>query len=386
MIFRGGRVFAFASAGAAYLTLVAGGLLPLAADGVEKALAKAAMLIVFICLFALSKHRRSTIQPIAIFTAVGMVIGIALLTRTTNTAFAVDKIDGAIICAAAVALLLRQGYDVYGQQTFLSSFLWWSFAVLVATVAYKLQAGFFDRGVRFLLNGPIVYGWLMGFCSLLAYHIWHTKRKPVFGGLFFAFLLGLIWTESKGSLLAFLAGLLLYVALNARESLRRSLPVIAVFFAVLYFLFDAVQLFLQDSRLSAIARIFAGELSATDEGSVGMRSLLADIALDQFAAHPLFGIGLGNFRYGEYLYPHNQHLEMFAEGGVFVGSLHLLFIAIAFARADALHKSVLVLFFVASSFSGDASYLRFLYAFSLLALLPRPSIAAPVTHGRLAGK
>jgi O-antigen ligase len=126
---------------------------------------------------------------------------------------------------------------------------------------------------------------------------------------------------------------------------------------------------LVNSRLDAIGRLITGTTNELDEGSVGTRSTLFDIAMNQFWESPMFGIGLGQFRFNEYNYPHNQHLEIFVELGALVGMLHIGFIAYSFIKSSNINRSIILLFAVGACFSGDTSYLRFLYAFCLLSII-----------------
>ncbi|MNL28729.1 hypothetical protein D3C87_1503870 [compost metagenome] len=135
--------------------------------------------------------------------------------------------------------------------------------------------------------------------------------------------------------------------------------------------FDEV---LSNSRFAALERLFTSNLTAVDEGSVGARSVLLEEALRGFWENPLFGIGLGGFSYGEYVYPHNQHLEILAELGIFVALLHFAFVLFSFIRSDLIYRTLIIFFATAASFSGDSSYLRFLYAFCLLGLIWRERI------------
>lgn len=360
---------AFFLAGVIYLLLVSGGIAPYAGDDVTKGTVKAGMLVVTSLAFSLFGLQRSAFNPISLFLCIGLAIGLLSMTRSDQIGFAFEKIDGAIVCSAAVALLLSRGYFYYGESKFQSIFLLWALFVLIPTVFYKLQFGFFDRGVRFFLNGPIVYGWIMGICGLMSFHLWKEGRRFIFFLTFLLFVFALVWTESKGSIVAFFVGFICYVMSSFRRSPRFFARTIAVLIIFYIFLFDLLLEVISDSRLAAIARIYSGELSEADDGSVGVRSVLVEKALQDFWSNPIFGIGLGQFSFDEYVYPHNQHVEIFAELGIFVGLIHIVFIAISFWRGPLLTRSIIILCAVGASFSGDASYLRFLYAFCLLGLI-----------------
>jgi O-antigen ligase len=364
------RLSAVTLAAFVYLLLISGGVIPYVEGEVAKSVAKGAMLVTVLLIACFATVRRSVLPPIGLFVLVGLAFMGAGLYRSSDVSFALEKIDGAILCSAAVALSIDRGYARFGEQRFQAAFLLFAFLILVATILYKAKFGFFDRQTRFLLNGPIIYGWLMGFCALLALHLRSLQRRVVWSVLFAMFLAALLWTESKGSAFAFAVGLAAYILSSFRKNFRFLLA-LALLSGSVYFLFrsDFIVLF-EESRFSAVARLLTGELGQADDGSIGIRSLLLDEALRNFWAHPVFGTGLGQFTFDGFVYPHNQHLEIFAELGFVAGFAHLLFVAAALMRANVLHRCLILLFAVGSAFSGDASYLRFLYAFCLLTFLP----------------
>lgn len=362
---------AFGVAALVYMLFVSGGVVPYSPDDSQKATIKAVLLV--LSLFALGlRVDRAAISTIGLFLLVGLGIGLLALMRSADLNFSIDKIDGAILCSAAIVLLINASRLRHGIQVFQVAIIWFSMFVLVATVLYKLQFGFFDRSVRFFLNGPIVYGWLMGGVALLSFHMWRERRQTRFIVFFGAFVAALLWTESKGSILAFFSAFGAYLMLNSERKIVHGAVLLIIVSVVYFFLYDPLLDFLGDSRLSAGARFLSGQLGDVDEGSFGIRAALQDQAINDFRENPWFGIGIGGFKYGEFVYPHNQHLEIFAELGGLVGIIHVFFVLVAFVRAPNLIKALIVLFAVGGSFSGDASYLRFLYVACLLAFVGRP--------------
>lgn len=367
---KGGFFAASILAAAVYLLFVSGGVFPYVQEDPIKSLVKGLGLAVVVFHFLTVKIRHADFDPLSTFFFFGLAIGVWGLMRTENIGFALEKIDGAIVCSLLIAMLLQHGYRSYGEIDFQSRLLMFSFLILILTLVYKSMFGFFDREVRFFLNGPIVYGWITGFCSLVSFHVWTERRRLVYLLAFAVFFMALVWTESKGAIFAFLIALAIYCVLRFRRNYKLLL-VLAIGGVIFYFtLADQLVEFLEDSRLSAMVRIVGGELNQSDEGSVGSRVVLVDKAMQDFSSHTFLGIGLANFSLNEFVYPHNQHLEIFAEMGVFVGLLHVIFVVLSFWRANMLNKSLIVFFGVAASFSGDVSYLRFLYAFCLVGYMP----------------
>ncbi|MDP9881376.1 O-antigen ligase [Variovorax boronicumulans] len=359
----------FFLAGAIYLLLVSGGVFPYAQDDQVKSAIKGAML--FVAGFYLSSFGigRSAFRPVGAFLFIGLTIGCVALGRSEHLGFSLEKIDGAIVCSAVIALLLDRAYSRFGERAFHEAFIAWAFCLLLLTLGYKAQFGLFDRDVRYFLNGPIVYGWLMGVCGVISFHLWSETRRRIFLIAFVLFFIALIWTESKGSVFGFAVGMAFYLLMNFKKSLVLSLGTVGCFLIFNFFFADQILELLDGTRFSAIGRIYSGELSEADDGSVGTRVVLVEKAFQDFKENPLSGIGLGQFSLGEYRYPHNQHLEIFAEMGVFVGLLHVFFVLFSFWRATLLNRAIILIFAVGASFSGDISYLRFLYSFCLIGIV-----------------
>jgi len=358
----------FAPPAVVYILFVAGGIIPMVDDEPEKLAIKAALATIVLFAAIRGTVRRGILMPLGRFLIAGLGFAVVGLFGSTDISIAVNKIDGAIICAAIVAIAVYSAQTRYGEERFYAAFAYFSLFVLFATLTYKVQNGFFDRQVRFFLNGPIVYGWLMGFSALISFHLWNRTREKIWAFLCICFVAALLWTESKGSAIAFLVAISSYCLMTFRGSFRFWVPLLLILFVVWIFFGESISNLFEESRFAAIARIARGDLGEFDDGSVGIRSALADYASALFWQNPLTGIGLGNFSYEGFIYPHNQHLEVFVELGVFAGFVHIFFVFIAWFRADVLGRSLILMFSVSSMFSGDISYLRFLYAYCLLAI------------------
>jgi len=360
-----------AKAGLVYLLLVIGGILPIADGDSMKTAAKCTLLTGFVFMLVRGALRRQALQPILLFVVAGGALMSMGLYRAVDMSFAIEKIDGAILCTAALVIVVHAAFEDHGARRVQAMFLGFALLVLGLTLAYKAHFGFFDRQTRFFLNGPIVYGWLMGLCALLALHLWNTERATRWLCLFPVFVAAMAWTESKGAAIAWAAASSFYVVAALRRSLWTTLATgTLIVIAYACWQHELIELF-QDSRYAAVARLIAGELTDVDDSSVGIRAALAQRAFEQFLDQPLFGIGLARFSFDGLVYPHNQHLEIFTELGLFAGMAHALFVLAALLRASKFNRAVIVFVAVASSFSGDASYLRFLYGACLLAFLPR---------------
>jgi len=242
------------------------------------------------------------------------------------------------------------------------------------TVLYKIKFGFWDREVRFFLNGPIVFGWLMGLHALFSLMIWAKKggARYIFSAVLFTF--AVVWTQSKGPLLALGLCLAVFVLSVAKQNLkvfRNLVGGFTVLCVALAFNVDAVLDSLEGSRLQSIAALVTGETQENDEGSIGSRGAMLEEAIGFIGDSAPFGIGVGewpNRSRSGLAYPHNQHLEVLVEMGVPWFLLHITFIIFSLIKGNWELRIVMLFFFVASSVSGDVSYMRYLYPFALISI------------------
>jgi hypothetical protein len=289
--------------------------------------------------------------------------------RSEHPGFIVDKVQGGVLCTVILTLAFANCFRRYGiDQTNIAMINVATF-ILAATLAYKVHAGFFDRSVRFFINGPIVYGWICGFFCLSCVQLAKNRGSELYSFLGVFFLFATLWTQSKGPLLALFMAM---IYLNMNYIWRRKLLFLtAIFLLVFIFLYniERVSELLDGSRFSVILRLLESQTSESDAGSNGSRGDLIHHAISNIENNPIIGIGFGQFEYAGFIYPHNQHLEIATELGVPVFLLHLGFLLYAFLKSNRDFRSLMIFFSAAGLFSGDFSYLRFLYTFSLLGLI-----------------
>src|SRR5690606_13873934 len=89
---------------------------------------------------------------------------ILLLTAlaTTNPSYALLKIEGAILATLIATTIWAYLLSEYGETRVLWGLVSVSVGVLFLTLIYKGYFGLGNRGVRFFINGPIVFAWIMG--------------------------------------------------------------------------------------------------------------------------------------------------------------------------------------------------------------------------------
>jgi hypothetical protein len=309
------------SSGLALVVLMIGQYLPdlrMMLDGVPLN----SLLLVQTVLFALALPLSPSARR-AIFIVIGMVLPLAVtLLWSRDAAWGAATLLDLTASAATASLLLAFSLERIGVDRTFRVWLVLLAALLVAAIAYKVQNGFFDREVNFLLNGPNVFARQMGLAALLSGFL---LRGPFRWLGIVAFTLAVIWTQSKGPLLfLLLVGLGTgWLRLGAKGRILVLLGLAGVV-AVLSLLLDQLRDVDFFRRFFVAAAVLEGGLGGENYGSVGSRVLLFSTAARMIAEHPL-GIGLGSwmplsgFFWAEY--PHNFFLEVLLEGGLVLGTI-----------------------------------------------------------------
>lgn len=243
-------------------------------------------------------------------------------------------------------------------------------AMLAGVVWYKLQFGFFDRSVKFFLQGPITFARLMGLAMILC--AFHTRGliRLVSVLLFFA---AIVWTGSKGPIIAAAVTLIILVLCSKDRQLRNNVLLgLAVYFAAS--LWALQQLEFDFLRLDRLAILWSFDPDSFNrEGNYDSftgRYWVAVRTLDLIVTHP-FGTGLGGWesminKSLGLTYPHNLFLELWSEAGVLIGSAALLSFTAFVVSPRSAWKYCALFFFIAQMFSGDLLDARYLLAFSIL--------------------
>lgn len=360
-----------------YVLLSTGTLLPVEALG-PGAILYACVAVGLIAAIAnsvgprISRHVLSiiliVIAPIAITFCLSSV-------RALDVAMTLRRLEGGLLISAMTSFLIAIHVLIRGEHGFQKALVHVAAVVLVATVIYKYKVSgdFFDRDDgRFLLNGPIVFGWIMGFACLTILHCVIREGLPLrYLYLAVIFLLALLWTQSRGPLVAL--AVMLTAVLAAGLKLRRARLIIgglAVLSVALYF-FVPIEFF---SRLLLILELFFSDTTVIS-ASTDVRAAAWIDAQKMFVNNPLVGVGVSNWQfssdYGWLQYPHSVLLEVAAEGGV-IGVLAVVgTLAFVFRMSTTWGRLVLCYFVICCSFSGDFSYFRFILSIPLGLLVAR---------------
>lgn len=228
----------------------------------------------------------------------------------------------------------------------------------IIAVVYKIRMGFFVRSVNFGVLGPITLGWLngMAFLSLV------LQKKKRFGSilLILIFFLVILWTGSKGPLIASL----LITVFGFRRVFGAKLKTAVYVILGISIMSTFLMTYGQEIRS---VRSITEFVSNPDEysqgvgsGSIGTRQDYLNISKEMFFESPIFGVGFGGWNSSAlagHKYPHNVLFEILAELGI-IGLILLIIFLINFRYFNTF--GYIALFgFLSLMFSGDFSYLRY---------------------------
>ena len=359
------------AASVVYVLLATGVVLPISVAGVVLPLHTIAYMLLISALLIREEFQFSFGRSI-LFMLPFSIVMLMVSFASPDEWYLVSKFEGAVLSTILAAGIISYAMIRWGEDEFLRAFLVVASIVLVLTVAYKFSFGIDDRSVRFFMNGPIVFAWIMGLCALIC-----IVRPPRELGTYkraamiFCFVSAAIWTESKGPLLALVVALGVHVLVSGRVRSAILATFTGLLIVVLVYRFapeDTLE------RFSAISRLLAGRTTAVDEGSIGTRELLFGEAIKIWQQNPFFGAGLASWpsvsAYG-FDYPHNVTLEILAEAGLALLVPFMAMVLFLLVNTSPLGRIVLIYFFICTSLSGDISYLRFLLSFPVAAYLHR---------------
>lgn len=354
------------------LVLSVGNFIPFMELDFSMLIIKSLLMIGVLTLLIVTKREPKVyLTPFIYFLTITLIFSLLVL-RSQDIGYAVDKYFSLTVPVLFAYYFFTELVNKLGEYSAFKYVVISGFFILILTIIYKIIFGFWEREVRFFLNGSIVFGWMMAMYSLLSFYLFKYNNEKKYGVLGVVFFFSVLWAESKGPILGYFLALVFYLALDSRASFKLFLISFAAL--ILFFsdnIINLLEKYLINTRLSALVRILKGDVSNQDEGSITVRQDMAFEAFNLFLNNTFGGIGLGNYQfhtaYG-FMYPHNIHLEIFMECGIFIGVLYLMFLLFCFFNSPKILKSLIILFFVCGCFSGDITYLRFLIFVCLIGL------------------
>lgn len=280
-----------------------------------------------------------------------------------NFTYGFEKLTLGLLFPLAIFNLLS--FNNMSTNSIINGLIYSSLIIAVTAIVFKLYFGFFTRGVNFGFLGPITFSWTNGF-SFIAL-LFKKSKKNIDQFLMFFFFLMIIWSGSKGPLIAILVLMILnlkfFIPLGSNKKLKYFIA-LSCFFIFLFLLKDYVR------SLNGLYDIIVSPkeyIENQGKGSVGIRLDLYKQAFFLFIEKPFFGHGFGswaNISNTKFKYPHNIVLELMAETG-FIGLLFFILI-IFLGRGNNLQLNAISLFgVIALLFSGDFSYFRYVLLFIL---------------------
>ncbi|MEN7341924.1 MAG: O-antigen ligase family protein [Pseudomonadota bacterium] len=253
------------------------------------------------------------------------------------------------------------------------------FFLMMAALVFKLRYGFFDRQVPFFMNGPIVFGRLMGVGVILSMVI-HRGWLRV--ALIALFLFGVFWSASKGPILATMV--IVFLAMNVVLSVKGRLIALglisvfvggAIWAALAFGDGDAGRIVLLLDLLTMDREALAQSSSISIRASVYLQSW-------ELVASKPFGVGLGGWAPAisdpkNLYYPHNLFLELFSEAGLFLGLVALIpFVAFVVFPKSPL-KYIALFFLIVQQVSGDLLDARYITVFGFFAVWVHANVGDP---------
>lgn len=303
---------------------------------------------------------------------------------STNTPYAIYKVLNLIVVYFLATSIFADVLLKAGPTRLAHIFVGLFLTLFVMALAWKLRFGLFSRDVMFFMNGPIVFARLMGIGAVLAWLCVAGKKRYILVG---CFLIAMVWTESKGPLVAIfgtvLAGLLLPPFTIKRLGAVASSVFIVALLVTTVIVFERTL-----SEMPILRRYFvtADIHNAQSAGSIGTRLDRLEISWAMFQREPVLGVGMGDWGiesgYGPAAYPHNIFLEIFTEMGFLLGLVFLIpyiFLSDPRNRVSPFYY-VLIFMWFASMVSGDLLDSRYILVFGTLAWIDR-SMRAQATPG-----
>lgn len=246
----------------------------------------------------------------------------------------------------------------WGEEELLKYFILSVAVISCIGILYKIRFGLFTRAVSFGLLGSIPFGWVNGM-ALLAVALKREKKFFDFLMMIFFFLM-VIWTGSKGPLVAF--AIVSVFFFNRILGNKFSTKLVVVLMVIIGFFF--IKTYGEDIRsVRTIMKYIEdpeGYTEGAGQGSIGARSNYVGYSFSLFETSPVYGVGFGgwnNTSIIEHKYPHNVYVELLSEVGL-IGII--LFILLLFNfKFKSIFGYMGVFGMICLSFSGDFSYFRY---------------------------
>ena len=328
---------------------------------------------------------RRFVAPTLILLVPLCLVGIMLFI-STRPDYGAYKFFNLLAVTIVVVPLLSNAAERVGVEAVVRIIVLILSVLLAGAVIFKLRYGFFDRQVLYLMNGPIVFGRLMGIGAILSLLALSGMARYV---AFAVFSLAVLWTMSKGPLLALMVTTIVsaFWLLKGSERWWFLSSVLLAIASVGIFAWDAIASF-DWGRLAVLWQLLSSGLqsASADPESFGARYVIYVTTFEQIFTYP-FGVGLGSWstfvpeNFG-LDYPHNFFLEMWFECGLVLGTIGMIPFVLFLAPGHTALRGAGLFLLVAQMVSGDLLDARFLLCFSLLAYIQYQQRSEEVSRGQ----
>lgn len=294
-----------------------------------------------------------------------LVLGI----RSSDFEMFAQRLESAFITTIWLTFLFVTLIKTISEEKFYELYIKVAIFIVLLTFFWKLHYGFWDRDVRFFINGPIVFGWLAGLSIIIILVGLQNYRKNFYYLVaIMLMLVSMIWSASKGPMIGLLVVYLIYTFKSQSFRASLSLILIGIFFIGILVIIPANWI-----TNESIARLLESfDRSSTlysESGSIGIRIIAWESAWQMFLENKLFGVGPTNWKNNSEVgfldYPHNLILELLSEVGLIGFLFFLTTIIFIYLNTSAMGKYIMIYILLCMSFSGDVSYLRFLISIPL---------------------
>ena len=178
--------------------------------------------------------RYVTLKSIAILQIPLLFLGITIF-WSTDPDIGIDRLTTLLVSGNIGYILLNTVVEKHGADQFAKLIIFYLGILLLIAIPYKIANGFFERSVSFFINGPIVFARLMSIAALLSLFYLRGRTRKI---AIFIFFLAIVWTESKGPILAILVTFFFIAFFYAEVKTRRKfIAYFALFVIGLIFIF-----------------------------------------------------------------------------------------------------------------------------------------------------
>ena len=328
-------------------------------------------------LFVLYKDSRLTLN-VFVLTSIFLILLFPSLFGGGDVMYMADKVMGFWLIPLLYSTLFLYVFKTDGLKA-IRYFILSSLFILLLTIIYKLQFGFFVRSTRYFLNGSIVFSWNMGVACILSYFhatnslISNRYEKKICSLLTVIFFLAVFWGFSKGPILALLVVILL-IFMCDKITFKRTLYLFSGLFLIFVLLYN----YQSEPVVGRMLNVFTNDSGALEVGSVQARYQLYMSTLNLIKDNVIYGVGLAEWashiKWGGATYPHNFLLELLSELGVVITSIILLYYILLIFNLGKVFFFIVSYLAICMLFSGDMTYLRFLNSFIIIGFfIPRGS-------------